>query len=419
LLRSAIARCTLILVSCLLTSGCVISSLKDDLAKLEARFHKYQGIIVADNQDAHGLVIVAVDDLEGSLPSAFKIVVKPGQFQLVSEAREAFLFAFEDKNGDFRFQAEEKFGWAMSGERLSAVDDAGQDIRIVIGSSAGPPLPPKLINKPLINYLAGNSKFHFGTVTSLKHDLLSLKQADKGLWQPFAFLEDGGTGIHFMEPFDSKRIPVLFVHGVQGSPANFAPLVENLDRSLYQAWYFSYPSGLRIETVARGLFQFVEIIHRYYKFDELHIVAHSMGGLASRGTVNICVANNACQYVQSLTTISTPWNGVKSVQVGMAWMPTVPPVWRDLEPASEFLATLFKTPLPDRLPHNLLFSYRQSGIFGNASGDGVIELSSQLREEAQDGATTVHGYDEGHVSILGNDEVGKMLNRLLGMDFTL
>ena len=222
-----------------------------------------------------------------------------------------------------------------------------------------------------------------------------------------------------MEPFDRNRIPVLFVHGVQGSPANFVPLVENLDRSLYQAWYYSYPSGLRIQTVAEGLFQFVEIIHRYYKFDELHIVAHSVGGLVSRGTINICVANNACQYVQSLTTISTPWNGVKSAQTGVAWVPTVPPVWLDIEPASEFLATLYKTPLPEQLPHNLLFGYRQSGLFGNASGDGVIDLSSQLREETQAGATTVHGYDEAHVSILGNDDVGKMLNRLLGMDQTL
>jgi hypothetical protein len=47
-------------------------------------------------------------------------------------------------------------------------------------------------------------------------------------------------------------------------------------------------------------------------------------------------------------------------------------------PGSPFLQTLFATPLPDALPHNLLFTFHHEGM-GNTSSDGTIEVWSQLR----------------------------------------
>ena len=125
----------------------------------------------------------------------------------------------------------------------------------------------------------------------------------------------------------------------------------------------------------------------------------------SRHSINLCVQNNSCKYLRSYTTISTPWNGVASAAGGVEWAPTVVPVWRDLDPSSEFVTALFETPLPDGLPHHLLFGFRQDSIFGAESSDGVISLSSQLRIAAQDQAKMVRGYDEGHVSILSNENV--------------
>jgi hypothetical protein len=144
----------------------------------------------------------------------------------------------------------------------------------------------------------------------------------------------------------------------------------------------------------------------------LHVVAHSMGGLVSRGTLNLCVENDRCEYLRSYTTLSTPWNGVASAQSGVRYAPEVVPVWRDLGPDSEYVTSLFNTPLPNDVPHYLLFGYRQDSI-SSQSSDGVIRLSSQLRSAAQDQATSVRGFDEGHVSILHSDDVIQNVNSIL------
>lgn len=51
--------------------------------------------------------------------------------------------------------------------------------------------------------------------------------------------------------------------------------------------------------------------------------------------------------------------------------------------------------------------------FDSESSDGVINLSSQLRMEAQEQASQVRGYDEDHVSILTNESVIAQVNQIL------
>ena len=55
------------------------------------------------------------------------------------------------------------------------------------------------------------------------------------------------------------------------------------------------------------------------------------------------------------------------------------------------------------MPFNLLFGFRKEGFVAAGSSDGVIQLSSQLRSEAQEEAAWMRGFDEGHVSILRDD----------------
>jgi pimeloyl-ACP methyl ester carboxylesterase len=157
----------------------------------------------------------------------------------------------------------------------------------------------------------------------------------------------------------------------------------------------------------------LEVLHRQHDFDKLHLVAHSMGGLLSRGSVNLCAQTETCKYLRSYTTLSTPWSGVASAKSGVEWAPTVVPVWRDLDPASDYITSLFDTPLPEDLPYHLIFGFRQDSIFGSESSDGVIVLSSQLRDAAQEQAKTIRGYDEGHVSILSSEAVARKLNQIL------
>ena len=51
-----------------------------------------------------------------------------------------------------------------------------------------------------------------------------------------------------LQLYDPNRIPVVFVHGLQDTPASWSPMINNLlgdpeIRAHYQFWVFSYPSG--------------------------------------------------------------------------------------------------------------------------------------------------------------------------------
>ena len=56
-------------------------------------------------------------------------------------------------------------------------------------------------------------------------------------------------GLYFSEPYDPRKIPVVFTHGLMSGPATFANLtnrllVDPVIRENYQFWFFGYPSGL-------------------------------------------------------------------------------------------------------------------------------------------------------------------------------
>ena len=404
----------LILLAATVTS-CSFAKLRKDLVNVDQAIHLFGGKVTSVDLDSRSIIVVAFAESQGDRILGFNLMSGPGEFQFRSERQPTYFFGFDDRNKDLIFQASEPYVWADGGrpQDPEKASTEAMTIPIVIAENNQSPIPQQLVGEPLGSHWDDNQRFNIGTVSSLANPLFSMEQAKKGLWQPFAFVEDGGTGIHFLEPYDPDRIPILFVHGVNGSPQNFTALIESIDRSRFQPWVLSYPSGLRLSLVAEGLQQMLEVLHRQHDFDSLHLVAHSMGGLVSRGSVNLCAQTDTCKYLRTYTTLSTPWGGVASAQSGVEWAPTVVPVWRDLDPASDFITSLFDTPLPEDLPYHLIFGFRQDSIFGSQSSDGVIVLSSQLRDAAQEQAQTIRGYDEGHVSILSSEAVARKLNQIL------
>ena len=402
------ARYFMLLLVAVTFSSCVFSKLEDDLEKYDAQAHEFNGRLTVEQLETEALVVIAMHDGEGNDIYSFRVMSGPGDFQFKAEKKPLYFFAFDDQNKDFVFQPGEPFARNTPSGPVDPQAGSTNDIRIVIdGKSASAVNYPRGLVGVTVNDWDADMGMDFvvGDETALDSPLFSEEQAKKGLWQPYDFMADGGTGIHFLQHYDSNRVPVLFVHGINGTPRNFTALIDGLDGSRYQAWFFSYPSGLRLESVATALFQFMQVLTRRYRVDELHLIAHSMGGLVSRGTVNMCAQQKTCEYLRSYTTLSTPWNGVASAKSGVKWAPTVVPVWRDMDPDSEFVTTLFDTSLPDGLPQQLLFGFKQTSVFGSESGDGVVTLTSQLRDAAQEQAAAMRGYDEGHVSILSSESV--------------
>lgn len=96
------------------------------------------------------------------------------------------------------------------------------------------------------------------------------------------------ANLNFMQPYDPKRIPVLFVHGLDSTPATFAPMYFKLlqdaeIRKNYQFWVFSYPSGYPYPYSASLLRRELDEVKRDYPgHKNMIIVGHSMGCLLSR-----------------------------------------------------------------------------------------------------------------------------------------
>ena len=96
------------------------------------------------------------------------------------------------------------------------------------------------------------------------------------------------ANLNFLQPYDAKRIPVLFVHGLDSTPATFAPMYFKLlqdpeIRKNYQFWVFSYPSGYPYPYSALLLRRQLDQVNREFpKHRGMVIVGHSMGSMISR-----------------------------------------------------------------------------------------------------------------------------------------
>ena len=101
-------------------------------------------------------------------------------------------------------------------------------------------------------------------------------------------------GLYFSEPYDPRKIPVVFTHGLMSGPATFANLtnrllVDPVIRENYQFWFFGYPSGLawtipasRQRQAPKGLMQEYNPRGTSREMNNIVMVGHSMGGLITR-----------------------------------------------------------------------------------------------------------------------------------------
>jgi triacylglycerol esterase/lipase EstA (alpha/beta hydrolase family) len=91
-----------------------------------------------------------------------------------------------------------------------------------------------------------------------------------------------------VQPYDPKKIPVLFVHGLESTPATWAPMLNALwadpiVRRNYQVWVFNYPTGYPIPYSALLLRRQLDALDKAFpNHRPIVLVGHSMGGILSR-----------------------------------------------------------------------------------------------------------------------------------------
>ena len=250
----------------------------------------------------------------------------------------------------------------------------------------------------------GQMAIALGEVTTMADTRFSPENGSKGLWEPASSLNEQGLGIYFLERYDPKRIPVLFVHGAGGTPRDWSSFAEKFDRKKYQLWFYSYPSGLRLEDCGAMLEKGVTELQTQYRFEQLHVVAHSMGGLVSRRFLIRNVLEHHQPWVRKFVSISSPWRGAEAAALGVKYAPATVPSWIDMQLDSDFTRGLFARSLAPQVKHSLAFTYGgKDAMFLPESNDGTVSVASQLKTEAQAGAVRVRGFNETHVSVLHTD----------------
>ncbi len=349
---------------------------------------------------------------------------KPGEWVFAVQAGTYWLAAFEDVNRDGAYEDEPTFRPDLAqpialtpGQRVAGIKIvipyAGRALRTGRLSLSGlMPRPDESQKAKSIYALA-----KLGDIVTLDDARFADEVAARGMWQYYAFLVAGRAGIYFLEPFDPKRIPVLFVHGINGTPRNFKSIIAKLDRTRFQPWVVYYPSGARLDVLVGWLDELFTRLELTLKVETSVVVAHSMGGLVARGLVLRHHDTSAKDSIRTFVTISSPLGGMASAGEGVETSPIVVRSWYGLAPGSPYLDGLFyadpekrtrRRRLPDDLPYHMLFGFK-----GGCTSDGVVDVASQLRPEAQEEAKTIRGYDATHTGILDSADVAAHLNAIL------
>jgi pimeloyl-ACP methyl ester carboxylesterase len=340
------------------------------------------------------------------------------------------LAAFEDRNRNLVYQPDEPFLRLADDDLLDCRPGTRIENLALVIPEAGRPRFDGALDVTAVQARSIDDQLQIsigmvtaaGEVAALDDARFSQEMAGSGLWRPFDFLFDARPGVYFLEEYDADKVPVLFVHGANGTPRNFAFLINAIDSGAFQPWVYYYPSGVRLDAIADHLHQTIVKLERRLGFEKLVVVAHSMGGLVSRSFVLKHHDSNGSARIPVFVTIATPWDGHEAARIGVEHAPAVVRSWYDMVPGSPFLTSLFyagadvsrpRKPLPAPVAHHLLFAFRRNSASFGASDDHVATVASQMRREAQDDADRLYGFDETHMTVLGSDRVSFLINEIL------
>ncbi len=324
--------------------------------------------------------------------------------------------AFTDENGNHAYDAGEPLAF-LKDIKPRPLDDPNVEVEIwklTLRRDYGL-APGTVITVPKESQaLGGKLNVAIGDVVSLDDERFAEDKGSGGVWRPLDFLTNNSLGIYFLEPYDPQRIPVLFVYGIGGSPQDMRYLMEHFDRRRYQCWFFHYPSGMRLERVARAMATGLSALRQRYAFKECYVVAHSMGGLVARAGIDAEAKSSGTNFVTKFVSISTPWGGHDAAASGIRHLKKPVPSWLDVAPNSDFLRAIYAHPLPDETAFTLIYGSQEGGPFWmKEENDGVVTVASETDPRIRRQATSVTHFPYGHVEILQQrNTLAKVLDSL-------
>lgn len=315
-----------------------------------------------------------------------------GSYRLWCPPGTYYVAAFIDANNDGSLQKDEPWNYHGTPTAVHVAGDKNIFLETLTIHDQPPVLDASAVDIQLTPIYAG-----VGKVVTLHDPLFALENYAMGMWRPADFISNVGGGLLFLQEFEPRKIPVLFVHGINGGPTDFHEVIEHLDRTSYQPWVLYYPSGVRLNIISDFFESVIVAVQERYGFEKFALVGHSMGGLVVRSVVKKYIESHPerTDKVAFVMTINAPLSGIPSAELG-AKSPILVQSWLDIIPGSAFLQEINEWPWPPSIPSYLIFS------FGQGDGDGVVPLRQQLPIKTQQEAVHVYGFDDTHVGTLRN-----------------
>ncbi|MDY6792288.1 MAG: alpha/beta hydrolase [Thermodesulfobacteriota bacterium] len=346
------------------------------------------------------------------------LLKEPGPYTLHVTQGKYNIAAFIDFDENFIYDRDDFAGWyGMPDTASIKSEQVMSGLDIVVSEKTD-----QSIDFPIsIKASAYKHKKNLGLenegIIDLDDKVFAKKYSSMGLWSPAKFIMKAGIHIYSLEHYDKAKIPILYIHGAGGSPRDFKYLVKNINRDIYQPWFFYYPSGLKIEKISDILYKKIEVLHNKYKFKVLYITAHSMGGLVSRSLINRYDSQKRFDFLKLYISLSTPYGGNKVSRLGVDYSPAHISCWEDVATGSQFLKNLFIKKMPPNIRFYLFFGYAGDSRISKDFDDGIISLKSQLDPKAKAEALLTCGFDEDHVSILSSHKMVAKYNEILSIEY--
>ncbi len=357
-----------------------------------------------------GAVMVAAYPTEGHGRALEHYVVLsgPGPFMLYLPAGRYHLYAFTDRDFDGYFRAGELSGACKDDAHpgLAVIEIGEGEVRHGVLISAGTPKGARE-ELPRIFRVQGDPRAlprqpGNGEVAALYEERFCPENATTGWWTPTLFMQGFGARIYFVRPFEPGKIPVLFVHGAQGSPRDWAYFLIRLDRKRYQPWFFYYPTGIRLSLASRLLYEALRECAGNHRFRTIILTAHSMGGLVTHDLLaRYDLRAIGIDPVLHIT-LASPWSGFDSAERALRLSNKKLPVWYDMATGSPFINRILSTRIPSSVGHYMFYG----------TGDDVAR-GRALDERAYRAADGMFGFDVDHGTILSDRKCFRTYAKIL------
>ena len=397
-----------ILIPCLalFLSACVIQDLNQDLNELEANYGFFKGQVQGANGESN-VVVALVNKQSDEVESVRTVSHGEPVFALLPRA-DFYAVAFEDANGDFIYQPGEAAA-RIDDPHISWFGDIEIDDRVDIPSlqvqdielSTENALPDSLDLSVEALAATTNRTKNFLRVISWDEPNFSAENIRMGMWQPQAFLKDVGFGLYVLEEFDPTKNVIVMVHGISDSPKVFRELTEAIPDD-YQLLLFHYPSSSSLEYTSYALSEILDEIVQRYDVAQIDVVAHSMGGLVSKGMI-YQASPDVRERMRLFVSIASPFGGHAAASAGTKWAPVVAPVWWAMTPNSTYLQTIDTLDLTQGPKHHLFYTFAHERGGERQEDDTVVSVESQLAASAQANALAIYPMADSHVGVMSNE----------------